>query len=327
MFQSFFKSKQWALWAWGGGSLIILALWVQVYITTLINTWYGKFYNILQNATKHDISEFYASMLEFAYLAFPYVFIAMAVNYFTRIYVLRWREALTFFYMPKWRSVEEEIEGASQRIQEDIFRFARIVETLGSQIIKALMTLIAFLPILWGLSKNVQLPYLTFLNDVDGLLVYISLVVSLGGLVISWYVGYYLPKLEYNNQKIEAAFRKELVYAEDDKKNYGSMESIGELFLGIRYNYHRLYLHYGYFDLWVIAYDQAMILVPYLVMAPSLFTGLIALGVLVQTSNAFSRVHASFSLFINNWTTITELRSIVLRLREFELNLAKYAKA
>ncbi len=43
---------------------------------------------------------------------------------------------------------------------------------------------------------------------------------SIGGILISWFVGIKLPGLEYNNQKVEAAFRKELVYGEDDRKNY-----------------------------------------------------------------------------------------------------------
>jgi len=56
-------------------------------------------------------------------------------------------------------------------------------------------------------------------------------------------------------------------------------------------------------------------------MGSGLFTGAITLGILVQVSNAFSQVRESFSVFINNWTTITELRSIHKRLKEFEANI------
>ena len=98
------------------------------------------------------------------------------------------------------------------------------------------------------------------------------------------------------------------------------------MFTGIRFNYHRLYLHYGYFDGWSTTYDQFMIIAPYLIMGPGLFTGLITLGVMVQVSNAFSRVHGGFALLLHNWTTITELRSIWKRLSEFENNLSKYNK-
>jgi len=50
----------------------------------------------------------------------------------------------------------------------------------------------------------------------------------------------------------------------------------------------------------------------------------LTLGVMVQVSNAFAKVHGSFSLFLHNWTTITELRSIWKRLHEFETNLDRY---
>jgi len=53
-------------------------------------------------------------------------------------------------------------------------------------------------------------------------------------------------------------------------------------------------------------------------MGPGLFTGAMTLGVLIQTSSAFREVQSSFSLFLQNWTRITELRSIYKRLTEFE---------
>jgi peptide/bleomycin uptake transporter len=217
--------------------------------------------------------------------------------------------------MPYWKAADAKVEGASQRIQEDAMNFAKIVESLGLQIVRALMLLIAFIPILWGLSENVVIP---FFKDISGSLVVVSLTASLGGLVISWIVGIKLPGLEYNNQKVEAAFRKELVYGEDDRTNYAGPGTILQLFTGIKFNYHKLFLHYGYFDLWIIMYNQSMVIVPYLLMGPGLFTGAMTLGVLIQTSSAFREVQSSFSLFLQNWTRITELRSIYKRLTEFE---------
>ena len=114
-------------------------------------------------------------------------------------------------------TLEEEIEGASQRIQEDCNRFARIVESLGLQVVREIITLVAFVPVLWALSDSVTIP---FFSDIQGSLVWTALSVSICGLIISLFVGYRLPGLEYNNQKVEAAFRKELVYGGDDRKNY-----------------------------------------------------------------------------------------------------------
>ena len=342
MLKSFYRSKQWAMWAWGGGFALISSLWVQVQLSVAINTWYGGFYNLLQNAKDYidnsaeGISQLHDQLISlqyvvsgfegspsFAVIAFPYVALAVFTGWFTRMYALRWREAMTFSYIPQWQDVEEEIEGASQRIQEDCYRWAKLIESLGLQVVRAIMTLIAFIPILWTLSAKVDIePF----KSIEGSLVWGTLIVSLGGLVVSWFVGWKLPGLEYNNQKVEAAFRKDLVLGEDDKVNYAKTETLVELFLGIRYNYHRLFLHYSYFDCWASFYDQFMIIVPYIIMGPGLFTGAITLGIMVQVSNAFQKVHSGFSLFLHNWTNITEIRSIWKRLHEFESNLLKYQK-
>ena len=315
MWRSFFTEKKWLLWSWGGFSFIILSLLAQTYIDVKINEWYKGFYDLLQKAPERELSEFYDGIKLFMKLAIPYVVIYTITNYFTRLWAFRWREAMTFSYMPYWRAVDAKVEGASQRIQEDAMNFAKIVESLGLQIVRAIMLLIAFLPILWGLSSNVVIP---FFKDLTGSLVWVSLVASLGGLIISWIVGIKLPGLEYNNQKVEAAFRKELVYGEDDRRNYAQGPTILQLFTGIKFNYHRLFLHYGYFDLWAIWYRQLFVIVPFLIMAPGLFTAAFTLGVMMQVVNAFGEVKDAFSVFLYNWTRITELRSIHKRLAEFE---------
>ena len=103
------------------------------------------------------------------------------------------------------------------------------------------------------------------------------------------------------------------------EKNYAQAPSILQLFTGIKFNYHRLFLHYGYFDLWLILYNQTMIIVPYLINGTRfIYWSYDTLGVLIQTSSAFREVKDSFSLFLQNWTRLTELRSIHKRLMEFE---------
>ncbi len=327
MIKTFFATRKWALWAWGGLFILLSSLWAQVSITVAINEWYGGFYDLMQNSAsyvdrpKEGIDLFYQKLKDFCFLAMPYVLIATITNWFTRVYGLRWREAITFDYLPRWRNVKEDIEGASQRIQEDTHHFAQIVENLGLQIVRSIMTLIAFIPVLWQLSEKTDI---TFFGIADGSLVWYAFVISIGGLIITWFVGAKLPGLEYNNQKVEAAFRKDLVLGEDDKVNYGRPETVLELFTGIKFNYQRLYNHYGYVDIWINTYDQFMVIVPYLLVGPGLFTKLITLGIVVQVSNAFRKVHEGFGVFLYQFTTITELRSIWKRLSEFEANLVKY---
>ncbi len=279
----------------------------------------------------YSANDFYALILVFLAIAIPYVLIATINIYFASVYAFKWREAMTFSYLKFWKNKDDNIEGSSQRIQEDTYNFSKIVESLGLSFIKALMTLVAFIPILWSLSDVVSKALFAnlsenssfyFLKNIDGLLVYIALLISLGGLVVSWFVGIKLPGLEYNNQKAEAAFRKELVYAEDNRKEYAKNETMIELFTGLKFNYKRLFLHYGYFNIWLILFEQMIVIVPFLIMAPGLFAGAIGLGIVMQINNAFEQVRSSFSIFITNWTTITQLRSIYKRLKEFEKNIS-----
>lgn len=325
MFSSFFADKKWAAWAYLGLAALLASTYAQVQMIVLLNDWYKDFYDILQNVKEHTIDEFWATVIKFAKIAFPYVLLATMTNYFTRVWTFKWREAMTFSYLEYWRNTPKDVEGSSQRIQEDIYRFAKVVENLGSQAADAAMTLIAFIPILWSLSAQVDIP---LLGKSEGSLVWIALIVSIGGLIISWFVGIKLPGLEYNNQKVEAAFRKELVYAEDDKTNFGAPEKLGELFLDLKRNYARLFLHYGYFDIWRYMFGQSMVIVPLIAMGPSVLAGAITLGVMMQVVNAFSQVRGSLAVFMNNWTVITELRSIYKRLKEFEKNIGyKFAES
>ncbi|UJQ95385.1 putative transporter [Mariluticola halotolerans] len=356
MLRAFFANRRWAFWAYGVGAMIFVSIYLQVQLTVIITGWYREFYDLIQTATTQatnlaagqtippdqlrTVEEFWWFIFvpatqdytflgfltlpmprTFLWIAVPYVFIITVTNFVTRHYGFRWRQAITEDYIPRWRHVEEEIEGASQRIQEDANRFARIIETLGLQAFRALMTLIAFLPLLWSLSSSVDLPVI---RDIPGSLVWAALAISVGGMIVSWFVGYFLPGLEYNNQKVEAAFRKELVYGEDDKVNYAHTETLFGLFTGIRRNYFRLYLHYGYFDLWINLYNQLTLLTPLLMMGPGMFTGLVTFGLFQQVSSAFDRVDGSFRIVLDNWTVLTELRSIWKRLHEFELNLDKF---
>jgi len=318
MFRSFYVSRKWLVWAYGGALFLLISLYIQVELTVAINTWYGGFYDILQKATEHSIQEFWNEIFKFTYLAMPYILIATLTGYFTRVYAFKWREAITFSYVSHWQNSPQNIEGSSQRMQEDIYRFARIVESLGLHVVRALMTLVAFIPILWAISSKVTLPYL---ENIEGSLVWVAVLVSVGGLIISWFVGIKLPGLEYNNQKVEAAFRKELVFAENDRVNFGQTETIVDLFTGLKFNYRRLFLHYGYFDVWLNFFEQLMVIVPFLIIGPSLFSGAITLGVVMQVSNSFDKVRESLSVFISNWTTVTELRSIHKRLKEFEASI------
>ena len=323
MFRSFFLSRQLAIWAWPGAAIIFIGTWYQVQIDVSINEWFGEFYDVVQKALTTPgavtLKEFFGFLLSFGTLAGIYVLVAVLLGFFTKHWVFRWRQAMNNYYMAHWQTLRH-IEGASQRVQEDTKRFAAIMETLGSNMIDSLMTLVAFLPILWTLSKKVgEIP---ILGHVDHALVYVAVLFALLGTVALAAVGMKLPGLEFNNQKVEAAYRKELVHAEDDASR-ASDSVVQDLFEQVRKNYFRLFFHYMYFDVAKFSYLQFGVLVPYIALGPTVVAGAITLGVMQQIVRAFGRVEMSFQFLVRSWGTIVELISVYKRLRAFEAEIVK----
>ena len=320
MIKSFFGTKEWRLWAWGGGLLLTMMIWGRVQLYVKFNEWYGVFYDIVQKAD--DLEAFWKSIYDFSYIAFSLIAIAVAIYYFKKHYAFRWRQAITYYYLPHWEKREGNIEGASQRIQEDTGQFAFYLEYLGLGLFQSVLTLIAFIPILWMLSSKIPVPWLA---GVDGALVWIALVTSIGGMAISYFVGIKLPKLEYENQRVEAAYRKHLVYSEDHI-DYRDIPTIHGLFDDLRTNYFRMFNHYSYFEAWGVFYSQSMVIVPIIIAGPPIFTKVITLGVMMKVLSAFGKVNDSFSYFIDHWTEITKFISVIKRLREFEGHLIPVMK-
>ena len=314
----FFTIKKWYLWSWIGSLIILSSLWVQVKIDVKINEWFGEFYDMIQKALGKPnaitIEEYWASLFSFIVLAAMYVGVAVIVSYFTSHYLFRWRTAMVEYYHSVYEKARK-IEGASQRVQEDTIKFSRIMESLGTSLIEAIMILVEFMPILFGLSIGIPI---FFFGDWEYGLIVGALLWSIGGTIFLVILGLILRLVgvEYDLQKKEAAYRKILVVAEDD----GTVrpKSIEELFNGVREIHFLSYIRYLYFNVGRIAYLQANVLSAYVFLAPAIVAGAVTLGVMQQIIRAFGRVEGSMQYILKAWPTIIELASVYKRLREFE---------
>lgn len=323
MFRCFFLNKKWLHWSLAGSLLIIAATWYRVELDVQINEWFGDFYDAIQEILKTPNSvsfpEFLKKILNFARIAGILIIVAVLIDFFGKHYIFRWREAMTEYYTAHWDQVRH-IEGASQRIQEDTMRFSRIMESLGVSLLQAILTLLAFLPLLWELSK--QVTKMPWIGEVNHALVWLALIFSIFGTVVLAMVGVKLPGLEFNNQKVEAAYRKELVLGEESGER-ARANVLKDLFASVRRNNFRLYAHYLYFDIVRWSYLQFSVVVPYIALGPSLVAGLLTLGLLQQIVRAFGKVQDSFQFLVQSWTTIVELLSIYKRLKGFEDELKR----
>ncbi len=322
----FFTESKWYLWAWAGSALILSSLWVQVQIDVKINEWFGEFYDMIQKALGEPnaitLSEYWASLFSFITLAGIYVALAVAISFFTAHFLFRWRTAMVEWYHSVYDQART-IEGASQRVQEDTIKFSRIMESLGTSFIEAVMIIVEFIPILFGLSIGIPI---FFFGEWEYGLITGALIWSIGGTLFLIILGIILRLVgvEYDLQKQEAAYRKILVIAEDD----GTVrpKKLEELFDDVREIHFLSYLRYLYFNIGRVAYLQANVLSAYVFLAPAIVAGVVTLGVMQQIIRAFGRVEGSMQYLLRAWPTIIELASVYKRLREFENKIEKNIK-
>ena len=316
-----FAPHPWQFWSILGTALIIFVTWFMVEVGVAINDWYAPFYDLIQNAlsspNKVTAEQFYQQIYSLMGIALTAVVIGTLNDFFVSHYIFRWRTAMNEYYMANWQKLRH-IEGAAQRVQEDTMRFASTLQDMGGGAINAIMTLIAFLPVLVKLSHHI--PELPVIGNIPYGLVVAAIVWSLLGTGLLATVGIKLPGLAFKNQRVEAAYRKELVYGEDDPYR-ATPPTVHELFNGIRKSYFRLYLHYMYFNTARIIYLQVDGVFGILLLFPSIVAGAITLGLMTQITNVFEQVRSAFQYLINSWTTLVELMSIYKRLRRFEYEL------
>jgi len=328
------ENHRWQWWSIIGSAFILFSTYYSVQVSVAINNWRRPFFDLVQDALKGSASqpadaetvvvpqetvssisnELFDLIIIFAEIAFLAIFVYVITRFFVSHFIFRWRTAMNDYYTDQWEQVRH-IEGASQRIQEDTMRFAEIMEGLGVSIVDAVMTLFAFLPVLWVLSEYVS--ELPLVGTIAHPLFVASLVWSVFGTGLLALVGIKLPGLEFKNQRVEAAFRKELVYGEDDTARAQPL-ALKELFANVRKNYFRLYFNYMYFNVARMLYLQADNIFVYILLIPTIAAGAITFGILQQILTAFSQVSNSFQYLVNSWTTIVQLLSIYKRLSSFE---------
>ncbi len=316
-------NPRWRWWAVLGTVTIVEVVYFNVQVSAWLNNWYNGFYDLIQRAlgapNTVPLEDYMGEIWSAATVIVASTIFAVVNAFFLGHYLFRWRRAMTFYYMANWQTVRT-VEGAAQRIQEDTDNFSSIVENIGDSIVGSVMTLLVFVPILWGLSEKI--PAYPWVGAVPGGLVWLAIGGAIFGTVLFAVAGVRLPGLQFAKQRVEAAFRKELVYGEDDARRAQPV-TIRELFRNVQRNVFRIFWNYTYFNFFRYVFIYGSQFFPYLAMGPAVVTGAITFGIFNQVLDAFGRVFDSFSFLMNSWTTIINLISIVQRLRGFERNFSK----
>ena len=317
-----------------------------VYMTVLSNEWYRRFYDALQNK---DEPTFWKEIVFFCWIAAGFIAISIFKFYITQLLQLRWRAWMTRNYLARWMADHTfyrlELaryagqgggtpDNPDQRIQEDMQLFTDYTMTLSMGLLNAVVTLVSFIGILWGLSGAVSFDFAGGSYTVAGSMVWIALVYCVIGTVITHYIGRPLIGLNFQQQRYEADFRHHLVrvreYSEAIALDHGEQVEHRQLdtrFGAVLKNYLQLIGKQKNLVAFTATFGQASVVFAFIVQAPRYFAGTIQLGQLMQVNSAFGRVQDSLSWFVDNYDRVAVWRATADRLTGFDAAMRAHAGA
>ena len=319
------KVRAWTLLA----AIVGMTLGI-VYMLVLLNEWNRQFYNALETKASED---FYVLMLQFSLLAAVFIVLSIYRTYLQQMLAMRWRIWLTKQYLGEWLAnrVYYRLEldqlgtdNPDQRIAEDLRLFTSGTLSLGLGLLRETVTVVSFVAILWTLSGPLVFMLGGTQVNIPAYMVWAALLYAIGGTIVTYYVGRPLVGLNFQQERLEADFRFNLVrmreYAEGVAL-YGGEESERRGHLSrlerIRQNWFALMHYTKRLGALTIGYGQIAVVFPYFVAGHRYFSGAIPLGGLTQIAGAFGQVQSSLSWFVDSYADLANWKASVDRLLTF----------
>ncbi len=350
----YYSSQSEERWFARGMLLLVLSMrLLLVAMSVVLNYWNNAFFTSLQEKDSgafisllfwyHPSKEGWFGYLPgFCEIAAIYILIAVYRVYLVQLLQIRWRQWMTRRFITEWMadrayyriSLRHGTAGTAytdnpdQRIAEDLRDFigdgvagSLGILYLGIDLLANIVSLASFLTILWTLSGNFTL----FGISIPGYMVWIALLYSLVGTVLTHLVGRKLVPLNFRKQRVEADFRFALVRVRENTEGialYGGEElekaTLIDRFAALAANWRDLMRRYKALNALTAGYGQVASIFPIVVAAPRYFAGLVPLGALTQTSGAFGEVQGALSWLVDNYSTIAAWRATVERLSTFQ---------
>jgi putative ATP-binding cassette transporter len=343
----YFSGRRVAVWGWMG-VLLFLTL-ITVRLNVLLSYQANDLYSSLQVAFEgggagndavrdSGVRGFWTAIVVFVLIAAIYVGRQLIDIYLTQRFIIRWRVWLTERLTGDWlrdesfyrgRFLQQPVDNPDQRIQLDIDAFTAstgtgentptvgTATTLLFGAINAMVSVVAFTPILWNLSG----PLTFFGVTLDHALFWIALIYVFATTVIAVWIGRPLIRFSFRNELTNAAFRYALVRMRDAAESIsfyrGEEAEISILrarFAAVISNYRGYVVRTLALLGWNQSITQFINPLPLMVQAQRLFTRQITFGDVTQSATAFNNVHDSLSFFRSVYDSFAAYRATIIRL-------------
>jgi vitamin B12/bleomycin/antimicrobial peptide transport system ATP-binding/permease protein len=299
-----------------------------------LNEWTKAFYDALANK---DITAFVSQLLVFAAIAAVLLVLNVAQSWLNLTSKMKLREGLTRDLVEQWFTSKRAflIAGAGkigvnpdQRIHEDAHHLTELSTDLGVGLLQAMLLLICFVGVLWGLSAGVVFTVHGHSFSIPGYMVWCALLLAGGASLVSWRAARRLVPLNGERYARESNLRFALVHANEHSEGIsvyrgeaGERSLLnGELqrllvilraIVGVSTRLTSVTAGYGWF----------MLVAPVIVAAPAYFAGNLSFGGLLMAVGAFDQVQQSLRWFVDNVGNIADWRATLFRVGAFRLAL------
>jgi putative ATP-binding cassette transporter len=321
-------------------SIIVLNL-LMVGMNLILNFWNRDFFNAIQ---AYDVTT--AVRLLWLYVAQPgglpmpgfveivavYVLVAVYAFYLNQMLQIRWRQWMTRHYVENWLSDRAYynislshakglgLDNPDQRISEDLRDYTASTLSLGLDFISNVVTLFSFVFILYAVSGSIKL----FGVNIPGYMLWVALIYSVVGTLFTHLIGRKLIPLAFNQQRVEADFRYNLIRVRENPEAialyHGEGDerlSLGERFEAVKDNFWAIMRRTKALNFFTVSFNQVAGIFPLVVALPRFFAHKIGLGGLTQIQNAFGQVQGALSWFISSYSDLVTYRATVSRLHGF----------
>lgn len=327
---------------WAGRVLLAAVIAIElaiVGINVLITQWNNRFYNALQ---ERNWDSFVSEIIYFCVVVSFFIVLAVYQLYLNQWLQIRWRKWMTANYLDRWLHKAnhyrmqlhgDAADNPDQRMTDDVKLFVDSTLNLGLGLLNSIVTLASFFTLLWGLSNAAPLHMFGQAYSFPGYLVWCALIYSVLGTVLTHLIGWPLVGIDFRQQRYEADFRFNLVRVRENSEQIA-------LLRGERAERERLLTRFGHVvENWLAimnrtkkitaftaSYNQASVIVPYVLVAPAYFADKIQLGGMMQTASAFSNVQGAFSYFVSAYRQLAAWQAVMNRLDGFEAGIAAAEK-
>jgi vitamin B12/bleomycin/antimicrobial peptide transport system ATP-binding/permease protein len=323
---------------WPGRILLAAVIAMElslVAVNVILNLWYNRFYNTLQD---RDWNAFISAILFFCVLAAIYIVLAVYKTYLTQWLQIRWRRWMTQAYLQQWlhaanhyrmQLLGDAADNPDQRIAEDVKSFIDNALQISTGLLSSVVSFCSFVVILWVLSEQAPLHLFGAQLAIPGYLVWAALIYAAFGTALAHLIGWPLIPLNFQQQRFEADFRFNLVRTRENSEQIAALggdaaERDGHLrrFHPVIVNWLAIMQRTKLVNFFASGYSQVSVIFPFIVVSPAYFAGAMQLGGLMQTATAFDSVQKALSYFVSNYQNIAEWRAVIARLSGFEEAIA-----